>query len=156
MSSSTPQLNSYVLGADVGYSSWEAGQWEKHETIIHWVVNRGYLLYSLLLSTNITHKKPIPYISSSADENSSVIASFEHLYSGEVYSLGNASCVFWDLDEEGWSSEGCSTVDSNATHTTCHCLHLTNLAVIMDINGVLLDKPVNITMREYLFFCEYI
>eukprot|EP00057_Strongylocentrotus_purpuratus_P016486 XP_011670960.1 PREDICTED: uncharacterized protein LOC105441514 [Strongylocentrotus purpuratus] len=54
----------------------------------------------------------------------------------------NPSCVFLDLDltsgEEAdpWKATGCEVYASNETHTTCHCYHLTNFAVIMDVHGV--------------------
>eukprot|EP00057_Strongylocentrotus_purpuratus_P016485 XP_011670959.1 PREDICTED: EGF, latrophilin and seven transmembrane domain-containing protein 1-like [Strongylocentrotus purpuratus] len=54
----------------------------------------------------------------------------------------NPSCVFLDLDQtsgeesESWKATGCEVYASNETHTTCHCYHLTNFAVIMDVHGV--------------------
>lgn len=30
-----------------------------------------------------------------------------------------------------WSTQGCRLVESNKTHTTCACSHLTNFAVLM-------------------------
>ena len=48
----------------------------------------------------------------------------------------NARCVFWDIDRRDWSEQGCQTVDSNVTHTTCKCNHLTNFAILMDVNNV--------------------
>ncbi|XP_072255794.1 adhesion G protein-coupled receptor E3-like isoform X2 [Pyxicephalus adspersus] len=40
-------------------------------------------------------------------------------------------CVFWDTKNNGWSDEGCTTVHSNHSHTTCSCNHLSSFAVIM-------------------------
>ncbi|KAM5171815.1 adhesion G protein-coupled receptor E1-like [Mantella aurantiaca] len=40
-------------------------------------------------------------------------------------------CMFWDLETNVWSDEGCKTEHFNQTHTTCSCNHLTSLAVIM-------------------------
>lgn len=39
-----------------------------------------------------------------------------------------------------WSSLGCRLLDTNDTHTTCSCSHLTNFAVLMahhepDVSG---------------------
>ncbi|XP_063956464.1 protein eyes shut homolog isoform X1 [Lytechinus pictus] len=54
----------------------------------------------------------------------------------------NPSCVFLDLDQNSgvqsdiWKATGCKVYASNRTHTTCHCNHLTNFAVIMDVHGV--------------------
>ncbi|KAF2358672.1 GPS motif protein [Trinorchestia longiramus] len=47
------------------------------------------------------------------------------------------NCVFWDGILESWSTRGCSVVYSDGSYTICQCDHLTNLAVIMDINGVI-------------------
>jgi len=43
------------------------------------------------------------------------------------------SCVFWKISENGglWSKEGCNVHFTNATHTICHCYHLTSFSVLM-------------------------
>lgn len=47
----------------------------------------------------------------------------------------NANCSFWNYSERSmlgyWSTQGCRLVESNKTHTTCACSHLTNFAVLM-------------------------
>ena len=50
--------------------------------------------------------------------------------------MTNAKCVFWDIDRRDWSDQGCETVHSNETHTTCKCNHLTNFAILMDVNNI--------------------
>ena len=35
-----------------------------------------------------------------------------------------------------WLKSGCSVHLTNKTHTVCHCFHLTNFALLMDIHGV--------------------
>lgn len=45
-------------------------------------------------------------------------------------------CSFWKYhnassDFGEWKSEGCSLVETNSTHTTCLCYHLTSFAIIM-------------------------
>lgn len=42
-------------------------------------------------------------------------------------------CVYWAVSAEGgsWSTEGCSHVYSNETHTVCGCSHLSSFAVLM-------------------------
>uniref|UniRef100_T1K3T3 Uncharacterized protein n=1 Tax=Tetranychus urticae TaxID=32264 RepID=T1K3T3_TETUR len=52
---------------------------------------------------------------------------FRHLI---VENITNARCVFWDSSQ--WSEFGCTTVNSNDTHTLCRCNHLTNFAVLVD------------------------
>uniref|UniRef100_A0A667XCR4 Adhesion G protein-coupled receptor L1 n=1 Tax=Myripristis murdjan TaxID=586833 RepID=A0A667XCR4_9TELE len=45
------------------------------------------------------------------------------------------NCSFWNYSERSmtgqWSSQGCRLLDTNSTHTTCSCSHLTNFAVLM-------------------------
>uniref|UniRef100_A0A8C9TVP6 Adhesion G protein-coupled receptor L1 n=1 Tax=Scleropages formosus TaxID=113540 RepID=A0A8C9TVP6_SCLFO len=47
----------------------------------------------------------------------------------------NPNCSFWNYSERSmmgqWSSQGCKLLDTNSTHTTCSCSHLTNFAVLM-------------------------
>ena len=47
-------------------------------------------------------------------------------------------CVFWDFEVHAWSDRGCQLLETNSTHTTCSCDHLTNFALLMrkDSNGV--------------------
>ncbi|XP_065432186.1 adhesion G protein-coupled receptor E3-like isoform X2 [Chrysemys picta bellii] len=44
-----------------------------------------------------------------------------------------ALCVYWKVVAESgsWSPDGCTTVQTNSTHTTCSCDHLSSLAVLM-------------------------
>lgn len=61
-----------------------------------------------------------------------VIFTLPHL---ETKSHFNANCSFWNYSERSmmgyWSTQGCRLVDTNKTHTTCACSHLTNFAVLM-------------------------
>ncbi|ETE73569.1 Latrophilin-2, partial [Ophiophagus hannah] len=47
----------------------------------------------------------------------------------------NANCSFWNYSERSmmgyWSTQGCRLMETNKTHTTCACSHLTNFAVLM-------------------------
>lgn len=47
----------------------------------------------------------------------------------------NSNCSFWNYSERSmmgyWSTQGCKLLDSNKTHTTCSCSHLTNFAILM-------------------------
>ncbi|XP_059846829.1 adhesion G protein-coupled receptor E1-like [Hypanus sabinus] len=42
-------------------------------------------------------------------------------------------CVYWNNTEGNnyWSFDGCELIDSNETHVTCQCNHLTSFAVLM-------------------------
>ena len=55
---------------------------------------------------------------------------------GSKERLSNAKCVFWDIDRRDWSTQGCITLASNESHTTCQCNHLTNFAILMDVTDV--------------------
>nr|CAH0106133.1 unnamed protein product [Daphnia galeata] len=60
----------------------------------------------------------------------------------------SATCVFWDSSTEDWSSDGCEKVVTNDTEedtlrTRCRCNHLTNFAVLMDINGIFQNKAIS-------------
>ncbi|TRY90824.1 hypothetical protein DNTS_009002 [Danionella cerebrum] len=45
------------------------------------------------------------------------------------------NCSFWNYSERSmtgqWSSQGCRLMETNSTHTTCSCSHLTHFAVLM-------------------------
>ena len=52
-------------------------------------------------------------------------------------------CAYWHYDQmmhaAFWSTEGCSLVESNATHISCECAHLTSFAVLVDYTGASLS-----------------
>ncbi|XP_035659305.1 adhesion G-protein coupled receptor G2-like [Branchiostoma floridae] len=60
-------------------------------------------------------------------------------YHEEDNLIGDRECVYWDFklndDKGGWSSEGCNVYYAADTHTVCHCNHLTNFALLMDVYG---------------------
>ncbi|CAG5131799.1 unnamed protein product [Candidula unifasciata] len=61
-------------------------------------------------------------------------------------------CSFWDMDTSGqWSQEGCQLIDTNISHTTCECDHLTNFAVLMDVTGVKLSSENELALRVITF-----
>uniref|UniRef100_A0A3Q2DK75 Adhesion G protein-coupled receptor L1a n=1 Tax=Cyprinodon variegatus TaxID=28743 RepID=A0A3Q2DK75_CYPVA len=61
-----------------------------------------------------------------------VIFTLKHLQNKNYYT---PNCSFWNYSERSmtgqWSSQGCRLLDTNSTHTTCSCSHLTNFAVLM-------------------------
>lgn len=62
----------------------------------------------------------------------------------------NSNCSFWNYSERSmmgyWSTQGCKLVSSNKSHTTCSCSHLTNFAILMAHQEVLVSQPVNKTV----------
>uniref|UniRef100_A0A3P8W0J3 Adhesion G protein-coupled receptor L1 n=1 Tax=Cynoglossus semilaevis TaxID=244447 RepID=A0A3P8W0J3_CYNSE len=61
-----------------------------------------------------------------------VVFTLKHLQLDNYYT---PNCSFWNYSERSmtgqWSSQGCRLLDTNRTHTTCSCSHLTNFAVLM-------------------------
>uniref|UniRef100_A0A3B1IU22 Adhesion G protein-coupled receptor L1 n=1 Tax=Astyanax mexicanus TaxID=7994 RepID=A0A3B1IU22_ASTMX len=61
-----------------------------------------------------------------------VVFTLRHLQMENHFS---PNCSFWNYSERSmtgqWSSQGCRLLDTNSTHTTCSCSHLTNFAVLM-------------------------
>ncbi|XP_023364910.1 adhesion G protein-coupled receptor E4-like, partial [Otolemur garnettii] len=61
-----------------------------------------------------------------------IVLTFQHTQVGDVKT--KHLCVYWkDSQEEGgsWSTEGCSHVYSNNSHTQCKCYHLSSFAVLI-------------------------
>ncbi|KAH3724833.1 hypothetical protein DPMN_050660 [Dreissena polymorpha] len=48
----------------------------------------------------------------------------------------NVSYVHWSLTSSEWRSDGCSVYTTNEDYTECHCDHLTNFALLMDVYDV--------------------
>ncbi|KAL3191812.1 hypothetical protein MRX96_059544 [Rhipicephalus microplus] len=59
-----------------------------------------------------------------------ITVTLKHLQETNV---SNPQCVFWNYDMQTWSTEGCWVHFYNSTHTTCACDHLTNFAVLMEV-----------------------
>ncbi|XP_041862158.1 adhesion G protein-coupled receptor L2 isoform X9 [Melanotaenia boesemani] len=75
--------------------------------------------------------------------NEPVIFTLEHI---DMEHYFNSNCSFWNYSERSmtgyWSTQGCKLMDSNKTHTTCSCSHLTNFAILMahrEISGNIRD-----------------
>ncbi|XP_045135337.1 adhesion G protein-coupled receptor E3-like isoform X3 [Portunus trituberculatus] len=64
-----------------------------------------------------------------------VAVELQHVYSGHSFLLGKPHCVWWDEHSTSWATDGCHLAFTSPTHTLCHCNHLANMAVIMDIEG---------------------
>lgn len=59
----------------------------------------------------------------------------------------NPNCSFWNYSERSmmgyWSTQGCKLLDTNKSHTTCSCSHLTNFAILMAHKGNVVSAPTH-------------
>lgn len=64
----------------------------------------------------------------------------------------NSNCSFWNYSERSmmgyWSTQGCKLLDSNETHTTCSCNHLTNFAILMA------HREISVRRRLFFVTCQ--
>lgn len=71
----------------------------------------------------------------------------------------NSNCSFWNYSERSmmgyWSTQGCKLLDSNKTHTTCACSHLTNFAILMAHReiSVWFIYLSNLVVSKYCMLC---
>lgn len=72
----------------------------------------------------------------------------------------NPNCSFWNYSERSmmgyWSTQGCKLLETNKSHTTCSCSHLTNFAILMAHRGNVVSggpsPPSEPTRRALVFF----
>ncbi|GFT67771.1 adhesion G protein-coupled receptor L3 [Nephila pilipes] len=58
-------------------------------------------------------------------------------------------CMFWNFTKQTygqWDGSGCYVIRTNQTHTMCSCDHLTNFAVLMDINDNIKEDEIQSIM----------
>ena len=67
-------------------------------------------------------------------------------------------CVFMNVTatsyKHRWSSLGCLTVRSNSSHVVCHCYHLTNFAILMDVYEI--QEDIDSTHDVILTYISYV
>uniref|UniRef100_A0A1A8K642 Latrophilin 2 n=1 Tax=Nothobranchius kuhntae TaxID=321403 RepID=A0A1A8K642_NOTKU len=92
--------------------------------------NLSLTVNSHILSASITKESSRVFV---ADP---VIFTLEHLDKENYY---NPNCSFWNYSERSmmgyWSTQGCKLLETNKSHTTCSCSHLTNFAILMAHRG---------------------
>ncbi|XP_034090576.1 adhesion G protein-coupled receptor L2-like isoform X7 [Gymnodraco acuticeps] len=92
--------------------------------------NISLTVNSHILSASITKESSRVFV---ADP---VIFTLEHL---DKIHYHNPNCSFWNYSERSmmgyWSTQGCKLLDTNKSHTTCSCSHLTNFAILMAHRG---------------------
>uniref|UniRef100_A0A8C7ZWL5 Si:ch1073-186i23.1 n=1 Tax=Oryzias sinensis TaxID=183150 RepID=A0A8C7ZWL5_9TELE len=92
--------------------------------------NLSLTVNSHILSASITKESSRVFV---ADP---VIFTLEHLDKENYF---NPNCSFWNYSERSmmgyWSTQGCKLLETNKSHTTCSCSHLTNFAILMAHRG---------------------
>ncbi|XP_056912196.1 adhesion G protein-coupled receptor L2-like isoform X4 [Takifugu flavidus] len=100
--------------------------------------NLSLTVNSHILSASITKESSRVFV---ADP---VIFTLEHLDKEHYY---NPNCSFWNYSEHSmmgyWSTQGCKLLETNKSHTTCSCSHLTNFAILMAHRGNVGDGSVH-------------
>ncbi|KAM6948933.1 adhesion G protein-coupled receptor L2b.1 [Aplochiton taeniatus] len=100
--------------------------------------NLSLTVNSHILSASITKESSRVFVSDP------VIFTLEHLDKEHYY---NPNCSFWNYSERSmmghWSTQGCKLLDTNKSHTTCSCSHLTNFAILMAHRGNLGEGSVH-------------
>uniref|UniRef100_A0A667ZFH2 Si:ch1073-186i23.1 n=1 Tax=Myripristis murdjan TaxID=586833 RepID=A0A667ZFH2_9TELE len=100
--------------------------------------NLSLTVNSHILSASITKESSRVFV---ADP---VIFTLEHLDKEHYY---NPNCSFWNYSERSmmgyWSTQGCKLLETNKSHTTCSCSHLTNFAILMAHRGNVRDGSVH-------------
>ncbi|XP_041848269.1 adhesion G protein-coupled receptor L2-like isoform X5 [Melanotaenia boesemani] len=100
--------------------------------------NLSLTVNSHILSASITKESSRVFV---ADP---VIFTLEHLDKEHYY---NPNCSFWNYSERSmmgyWSTQGCKLLETNKSHTTCSCSHLTNFAILMAHRGNVRDGSMH-------------
>ncbi|XP_030831830.1 uncharacterized protein LOC578898 [Strongylocentrotus purpuratus] len=83
-----------------------------------------------------------------------IVMQFEH--KTPLSSKDEPFCVFWDFNirytkEGAWSMRGCTLEETNDTHTTCHCDHLTHFAILIQDR----DQVVESIHAKYLSYITW-
>uniref|UniRef100_A0A8C7JLC8 Adhesion G protein-coupled receptor L2 n=1 Tax=Oncorhynchus kisutch TaxID=8019 RepID=A0A8C7JLC8_ONCKI len=93
---------------------------------------------SHILAASITKESSRVFVSDP------VIFTLEHL---DKEHYDNPNCSFWNYSERSmigyWSTQGCKLLDTNKSHTTCSCSHLTNFAILMAHRGNVVKGSVH-------------
>ncbi|KRZ22158.1 Latrophilin-like protein LAT-2 [Trichinella pseudospiralis] len=65
-------------------------------------------------------------------ESAPAIIKLSHIKQDRVK---NPRCVYWNVIERKWDTNGCSINESTPEYTVCSCHHLTSFAILMDFVG---------------------
>ncbi|KAI6184754.1 CBN-LAT-2 protein [Aphelenchoides bicaudatus] len=81
----------------------------------------GAFVNDAVLSVNLSAAQPANF-------------TFKHLMTDGV---ANPRCVYWEVLENRWATDGCRLISTNKTQTQCSCNHLTCFAILMDFTDSL-------------------
>ena len=59
-----------------------------------------------------------------------------------MISASGITCVYWDTDNQVWSSDGCSMANLDTTHVNCECTHLSSFSVIFMTPTLTVNDPL--------------
>nr|CAB3220080.1 adhesion G-protein coupled receptor G7-like [Phallusia mammillata] len=99
----------------------------------------GFVLYKnadLFSSSNFTTNQVIAATIRGNEANSTLAEAVSFSFS----SISNATvkkaltCGFWDFNTDNWSTKGCRLIQVTNQAPKCECDHLTNFAILVDIN----------------------
>ncbi|XP_053739978.1 adhesion G protein-coupled receptor L2-like isoform X5 [Synchiropus splendidus] len=100
--------------------------------------NLSLTINSHVLSASITKESSRVYVAEP------VVFTLEHLDKEHYF---NPNCSFWNYSERSmmgyWSTQDCKLLDTNKSHTTCSCSHLTNFAILMAHRGNVAEGSVH-------------
>ncbi|XP_076149703.1 adhesion G protein-coupled receptor L2b.1 isoform X2 [Alosa pseudoharengus] len=103
-----------------------------------WGHNLTLVVNSHILSASINKESSRVFVTDP------IIFTLEHLDTEHYF---NPNCSFWNYSERSmmgyWSTQGCKLLDTNKTHTTCSCSHLTNFAILMAHRGHVREGSVH-------------
>ncbi|KAL7847434.1 hypothetical protein AOLI_G00221520 [Acnodon oligacanthus] len=73
-----------------------------------------------------------------------------------VSANSSVSCVFWDFGlnggSGGWSSRGCTVLNSTVNETLCGCNHLTSFGVLLDLSRQGITNRLQATILTYITY----
>lgn len=95
------------------------------------------ILNSKIISASFGRKHHMPL-------RQPVFVALKHIQEDNVT---NPTCVYWDYTRSAWSHSGCEVVTTNRSHTVCACNHLTNFAVLMDVQGIQLSPGHELALQ---------
>merc|ERR1719361_1353062 len=119
-----------ILNEELNCSSTEVRNEHYKEDFV-----RKEYVNSVVLGSSVYNNKTID-----VGDYVQVLVHLSHTLDGNQFNLTTPRCVFWNTSGNKWSYEGCELMDHNAVYSSCMCNHLTNFAIIMDVNGNLDDQ----------------